>query len=102
MVLLGSYFLTGNKTEQARDLFDDLQMGEEGHANETFLEFKARFQSAVITGQVTDHTASRFCRGSDPESPLRGIRYNYKAFILNKCAILQTIRVRRFEDKAFF
>ncbi|OBT70928.1 hypothetical protein VF21_10329 [Pseudogymnoascus sp. 05NY08] len=54
MVLLGSYFLTGNETEQAWDLFDDLQMGEEGHANETFLEFKARFQSAAITGQVTE------------------------------------------------
>ncbi|OBT70700.1 hypothetical protein VF21_10660 [Pseudogymnoascus sp. 05NY08] len=54
MVLLGSYFLTGNETEQAQDLFDDLQMGEEGHANETFLEFKARFQSAAITGQVTE------------------------------------------------
>ena len=53
MDLLGSYYLTGNETEQARNLFDDLQMGEKGHANETFSEFKARFQSAAITGQVT-------------------------------------------------
>ncbi|OAF60979.1 hypothetical protein VC83_02465 [Pseudogymnoascus destructans] len=47
MDLLGSYYLTGNETEQARNLFDDLQMGEKGHAAETFPEFKARFQSAA-------------------------------------------------------
>ncbi|ELR02401.1 hypothetical protein GMDG_05459 [Pseudogymnoascus destructans 20631-21] len=54
MDLLGSYYLTGNETEQARNLFDDLQMGEKGHASETFPEFKARFQSAAITGQVSE------------------------------------------------
>ncbi|OAF54375.1 hypothetical protein VC83_09300 [Pseudogymnoascus destructans] len=43
----------------ARNLFDDLQMGEKGHTNETFSEFKARFQSAAITGQVTE---SEWCR----------------------------------------
>ena len=53
MDLLGSYYLTGNETEQARNLFDDTQMGEKGHTNETFPEFKARFQSAAIIGQVT-------------------------------------------------
>ncbi|KFY97259.1 hypothetical protein V500_02153 [Pseudogymnoascus sp. VKM F-4518 (FW-2643)] len=55
MDLLGWYYLTGNETERARDLFDNLQMGEKGHATETFLEFKARFQSAAIIGQVTNH-----------------------------------------------
>ncbi|ELR08737.1 hypothetical protein GMDG_08657 [Pseudogymnoascus destructans 20631-21] len=54
MDLLGSYYLTGNETEQARNLFDDLQMGEKGHASETFPELKARFQSAAITGQVSE------------------------------------------------
>ncbi|ELR08001.1 hypothetical protein GMDG_08586 [Pseudogymnoascus destructans 20631-21] len=54
MDLLGSYYLTGNETEQARNLFDDLKMGEKGHASETFPEFKARFQSAAITGQVSE------------------------------------------------
>ncbi|ELR07999.1 hypothetical protein GMDG_08584 [Pseudogymnoascus destructans 20631-21] len=54
MHLLGSYYLTGNETEQARNLFDDLQIGEKGHASETFPEFKARFQSAAITGQVSE------------------------------------------------
>ncbi|ELR05500.1 hypothetical protein GMDG_07422 [Pseudogymnoascus destructans 20631-21] len=54
MDLLGSYYLTGNETEQARNLFDDLQMGEKGHASETFPEFKACFQSAAITGQVSE------------------------------------------------
>ncbi|KFY66977.1 hypothetical protein V496_01828, partial [Pseudogymnoascus sp. VKM F-4515 (FW-2607)] len=33
--------------------FDDMQMGEKGHSYETFPEFKARFQSAAITGQVS-------------------------------------------------
>ncbi|ELR04494.1 hypothetical protein GMDG_06796 [Pseudogymnoascus destructans 20631-21] len=54
MDLLGSYYLTGNETEQARNLFDNLQMGEKGHASETFPEFMARFQSAAITGQVSE------------------------------------------------
>ncbi|KFY31795.1 hypothetical protein V493_00789 [Pseudogymnoascus sp. VKM F-4281 (FW-2241)] len=53
MDLLGSYYLTGNETEQARNEFDDMQMGQKGHSNETFPEFKARFQSAAITGQVS-------------------------------------------------
>lgn len=52
MDLLGSYYLTGNETKQARNEFDDMQMGEKGYSNETFPEFKARFQSAAITGQV--------------------------------------------------
>lgn len=52
MDLLGSYFLTGNETEAARNAFDDLRMGQEKHQNESFPEFKARFQSAAITGQV--------------------------------------------------
>jgi hypothetical protein len=60
MDLLGSYYLTGNETEQARNLFDDIHMGEEGHANETFLEFKARFQSAAITGQVAESEWFRY------------------------------------------
>lgn len=60
MDLLGSYYLTGNETEQARNLFDDLQMGEKGHTNETFSEFKARFQSAAITGQVTESEWFRY------------------------------------------
>ncbi|OBT59928.1 hypothetical protein VE03_10718, partial [Pseudogymnoascus sp. 23342-1-I1] len=60
MGLLGSYFLTGNETEQARNLFDDLHMGEEGHVTETFSEFKARFQSAAITGHVTESEWFRY------------------------------------------
>ncbi|ELR10100.1 hypothetical protein GMDG_04500 [Pseudogymnoascus destructans 20631-21] len=60
MDLLGSYFLTGNETEQARNLFDDLQMGEKGHVSETFPEFKARFQSAAITGQVNESEWFRY------------------------------------------
>ncbi|ELR07456.1 hypothetical protein GMDG_08425 [Pseudogymnoascus destructans 20631-21] len=60
MDLLGSYYLTGNETEQARNLFDDLQMGEKGHASETFPEFKAHFQSAAITGQVSESEWFRY------------------------------------------
>ncbi|ELR02261.1 hypothetical protein GMDG_05331 [Pseudogymnoascus destructans 20631-21] len=60
MDLLGSYYLTGNETEQARNLFDDLQMGEKGHASKTFPEFKARFQSAAITGQVSESEWFRY------------------------------------------
>jgi hypothetical protein len=43
MDLLASYYLTSNETEQARNLFNDLQMGEKGHTSKTFLEFKACF-----------------------------------------------------------
>ncbi|ELR05193.1 hypothetical protein GMDG_07234 [Pseudogymnoascus destructans 20631-21] len=60
MDLLGSYYLTGNETEQARNLFNDLQMGEKGHASKTFPEFKARFQSAAITGQVSESEWFRY------------------------------------------
>ncbi|ELR04703.1 hypothetical protein GMDG_01561 [Pseudogymnoascus destructans 20631-21] len=60
MDLLGSYYLTGNETEQARNLFDDLQMGEKGHASETFPEFKAHFKSAAITGQVSESEWFRY------------------------------------------
>ncbi|ELR09090.1 hypothetical protein GMDG_03674 [Pseudogymnoascus destructans 20631-21] len=60
MDLLGSYYLTGNETEQARNLFNDLQMGEKGHASEIFPEFKARFQSAAITGQVSESEWFRY------------------------------------------
>ncbi|ELR03022.1 hypothetical protein GMDG_05873 [Pseudogymnoascus destructans 20631-21] len=63
MDLLGSYYLTGNETEQARNLFDDLQMGEKGHAAETFPEFKARFQSAASQ----DKSPSRNGFGTAPE-----------------------------------
>ncbi|ELR08559.1 hypothetical protein GMDG_03254 [Pseudogymnoascus destructans 20631-21] len=60
MDLLGSYYLTSNETEQARNIFDDLQMGEKGHASETFPEFKARFQSSAITGQVSESEWFRY------------------------------------------
>ena len=43
MDLLGSYYLTSNETEQARNQFDDMQIGEKEHSNETFPKFKARF-----------------------------------------------------------
>jgi hypothetical protein len=43
MDLLGLYYLTRNETEQARNLFNDLYIGEKGHIDETFPEFKARF-----------------------------------------------------------
>ncbi|ELR09105.1 hypothetical protein GMDG_03689 [Pseudogymnoascus destructans 20631-21] len=51
---------TPETTEQARNLFDNLQMGENGHTSETFPEFKARFQSAAITGQVSESEWFRY------------------------------------------
>ncbi|KFY95775.1 hypothetical protein V498_03136, partial [Pseudogymnoascus sp. VKM F-4517 (FW-2822)] len=60
MDLLGSYFLTGNETKQAQNEFDDMQMGEKGHSYETFPKFKARFQSAAITGQVSQSEWFRY------------------------------------------
>ena len=52
--LLASYFLTGNETEDARNLFEDMYMGEDKHTHETFPEFKARFQSAAVMGNVPE------------------------------------------------
>ncbi|ELR03746.1 hypothetical protein GMDG_06376 [Pseudogymnoascus destructans 20631-21] len=74
MDLLGSYYLTGNETEQARNLFDDLQMGEKGHASETFPEFKAHFQSAAITGQVSESEWFRYMWNKIPDHGTRTYR----------------------------
>ena len=51
--LLASYFLTGTESETARNEFHDLQMRDKSNPNETFPEFKARFQSAAIKGNVS-------------------------------------------------
>jgi hypothetical protein len=50
--LLESYFVTGYETEDARNSFKALWMGEKGHENETFAEFKGRFTSMAILGEI--------------------------------------------------
>ena len=49
---LQSYFITGYETEEYRNQFHDMKMGDKGHANETFLEFTARFRSMAVLGEV--------------------------------------------------
>ena len=51
--LLALYFLTRTESETARNEFHDLQMRDKSNPNETFPEFKARFQSAAIKGNVS-------------------------------------------------
>jgi hypothetical protein len=58
--LLSLYYLTGNETEQARNRFDNLQIGDKAYANETFPEFKARFQNAAIMGRVHESEWFRY------------------------------------------
>ncbi|KAE9363040.1 hypothetical protein N431DRAFT_550787 [Stipitochalara longipes BDJ] len=50
---LESYFTTGYETEEYRNQFHDMVMGEKGHANETFPEFTARFRSMAVLGNRT-------------------------------------------------
>jgi hypothetical protein len=50
--LLESYYLTGLETETSRNAFHDLHMNDKGNAGESFPQFKARFQSAAIKGEV--------------------------------------------------
>jgi len=50
--LLESYFLTGYETEDARNAFQALQMGGKDHHNETFAEFRGRFTSMAILGEI--------------------------------------------------
>ena len=50
--LLKSFFLTGYETEDARSAFQALRMGEKGHENESFAEFRARFTSMATLGEV--------------------------------------------------
>ena len=52
--LLRSYFESGNEVAEARDAFHDLHMGDKGHQNETFPEFKARFLTLAIEGEVSE------------------------------------------------
>jgi hypothetical protein len=52
--VLAYYFTTGNEAEVARNRFEDVKMNEKNHAGETFPEFKARFQSSAIKGQVSE------------------------------------------------
>jgi hypothetical protein len=49
---LSSYFVTGLETEQDRNQFHDMRMGDKDHSNETFPEFIARFRSKAILGRV--------------------------------------------------
>jgi hypothetical protein len=49
--LLATYFLSGNETETFRNAFHDLRQGVPD-AKETFPQFKARFQSTAIQGNV--------------------------------------------------
>lgn len=49
--LLATYFLSGNETEAARNAFHDLVQGVPD-SRETFPQFKARFQSTAIQGNV--------------------------------------------------
>jgi hypothetical protein len=49
--LLATYFLSGNETKTFRNAFHDLRQGVPD-AKETFPQFKARFQSTTIQGNV--------------------------------------------------
>ena len=46
--LLESYFTTGYKTDQFRDKFLDMKIGDKDHENETFANFAARFRSKAV------------------------------------------------------
>jgi hypothetical protein len=50
--LLEEYFLTGYKTEDARNEFTAMIMGGKGHPNETFAEFKAQFMDLSVRGEI--------------------------------------------------
>lgn len=50
--LLESFFLTGYESEDARNAFQALQMGSKDHANETFAEFRGRFTSMAVMGEI--------------------------------------------------
>jgi hypothetical protein len=50
IILLESYFLTGNEADEFRTAFHDLHM--DPYSKETFAEFKAKFQSAAIQGGI--------------------------------------------------
>ncbi|ELR09073.1 hypothetical protein GMDG_03659 [Pseudogymnoascus destructans 20631-21] len=106
MDLLSSYYLTGNETEQARNLFDDLQMGEKGHASETFPEFKACFQSAAITGQVSESEWFRYmCNKLTPQFRSRVAiiknQWNGDYQTMDKCPLNATVKeIDRNDPKA--
>lgn len=55
--LLATYFLTGNETEEKRRDFHALQMNE----RESFTDFKARFISLAIQGNVTNSEWFFYC-----------------------------------------
>jgi hypothetical protein len=52
--LLASYFLTGHEVEDARHEFRALQMADRTHPNESFVQFRARFQNLAVHGEVPD------------------------------------------------
>jgi hypothetical protein len=54
LTCLETYFLTGTEKEEARNRFNDIHMQDKTHANENFLEFKARFLANAIEGGVPE------------------------------------------------
>ena len=46
--LLSTYFVTGYETEEYRNRFDDMSIGEQGYENETFPAFIARFRNIAV------------------------------------------------------
>ena len=54
ITLLESYFLTGYEAEDARNAFQTLQMAGKDHSQETFAEFKGRFTSMAILGEIPE------------------------------------------------
>ena len=49
--LLKSYFITGYETDQFRDKFLDMKIGDKDYENETFANFAARFRSKAVLGK---------------------------------------------------
>jgi hypothetical protein len=47
---LEAYFLTGYEIQDYSHRFNDMKMGESGHANETFAEFSVRFRHTAVRG----------------------------------------------------
>jgi len=50
---LESYFTTGYETDEARQEFFDMKMGDKDHEKESFADFAARFRSKAVLGKVT-------------------------------------------------
>ena len=54
IALLESYFLTSYETEDARNAFQALHMGGKDYFNETFTEFRGRFTSMAVLGEIPE------------------------------------------------